>query len=100
MPKDLIAPVQCAPLWRRFIIAVMAIVPLEARADDWEAYQHDAQHTGRSSATIDPGSLQFAWQAPTGFSVPLVVGDTVYSLQNGQGTGTPTHIASFQLADG
>lgn len=90
-------------IFRGLIAAGSALIALssgESRADDWEAYQHDVQHTGRSSANIDPGSLQLAWQAPAGYSVPLVVGDIVYSLQNGQGTGTPSQIASFRLGDG
>lgn len=32
-------------------------------ADDWPCCQHDVQHTGDSSAVVNPQALAFAWTA-------------------------------------
>lgn len=69
-------------------------------ADDWPVYQHDVMHTGLSSAAVKPPQLQLIWTAPTGYATPLIVGRTVYATANGQGTGTPTTISSFDLRTG
>ncbi|HET6246417.1 MAG TPA: PQQ-binding-like beta-propeller repeat protein [Tepidisphaeraceae bacterium] len=45
-------------------------------------------------------SLQPVWQAPTGFASPLIVGNTIYAMQNGQGVPSLTNIDSFNLANG
>src|SRR5437879_4363692 len=34
-------------------------------ADDWPYYQHDARHTGNSSALVTPQALSLAWSAPS-----------------------------------
>src|SRR6266446_8713488 len=73
-------------------------------ADDWPYYQHDAWHTGNSSALVNPQSLSLAWSAPsspTGYSTPVIVGNTIYAMQNQQGIGgSQTTISSFDLATG
>ena len=70
-----------------------AAVTLFARsvvADDWPYYQHDAWHTGDSSALVIPKALSLTWTAPsspTGYSTPVIVGDTIYAMQNQGGVG-------------
>ncbi|MEK6644541.1 MAG: PQQ-binding-like beta-propeller repeat protein [Planctomycetota bacterium] len=72
-----------------------------ALADDWTTYQHDAAHTGRSTALFDPTELVKAWSAPQGYSQPLIVGDKVFSMRNQQGIGSDvTSVSSFQLSNG
>src|SRR6266481_3125973 len=84
-----------------------AAVTLFARsvvADDWPYYQHDASHTGNSSALVYPQVLSLAWTAPsspTGYSTPVIVGSTIYAMQNQQGIGnSQTTVSSFDLATG
>jgi hypothetical protein len=46
---------------------------------------HDAWHTGDSSALMNPQSLSLAWSAPsspTGYSTPVIDGNTIYAMQN------------------
>src|SRR6266403_2538041 len=73
-------------------------------ADDWPYYQHDAWHTGDSSALVNPQALSLAWTAPsspTGYSTPVIVGNYIYAMQNQQGIGnSQTTISSFDLATG
>ena len=73
-------------------------------ADDWPYYQHDAWHTGDSSALINPQTLSLAWTAPsspTGYSTPVIVGNSIYAMQNQQGIGqSQTKVSSFDLATG
>jgi hypothetical protein len=73
-------------------------------ADDWPYYQHDAQHTGDSSALVNPQSISLAWSAPsspTGYSTPVIVGNSIYAMQNQQGIGgSQTTLTSFNLATG
>jgi len=95
-------------LVRLQIIAAGAI--LFARlvvADDWPYYQHDARHTGYSSAIVNPQALSRAWTAPSfftgGYSTPVIVGNTIYAMQNQQGYsggGLRTRVTSFDLATG
>jgi hypothetical protein len=87
------------------IVAVGAI--LFARsvvADDWPYYQHDASHTGDSSAFVNPQALSLAWTAPsspTGYSTPVIVGNHIYAMQNQQGIGnSQTTVSSFDLSTG
>ena len=92
-------------LRRRFslvpALAAALLVAATARADDWPTYQHDPQHTGRSSASYDPTTLIKAWSAPQGYSTPTVVGDSVYAMRNQQGVGNDvTSVSSFRLSDG
>src|SRR3954465_7739964 len=67
---------------QRFVrIAVIGIVTAVAfgraiAADDWPYYQHDASHTGNSSALINPQMLSLAWTAPSSpveYSTPVIV---------------------------
>src|SRR6266496_2263537 len=75
-----------------------------AVADDWPYYQHDASHTGDSSALVSPQALSLVWTAPsspTGYSTPVIVGNTIYAMQNQQGVGnSQTTVSSFNLATG
>jgi hypothetical protein len=67
----------------------------------WPTYQQNPLHTGRTPAHVDPAGLTLAWKAPTGFSVPLIVGQAVISMKNQQGIGNDsTSIRSFQLQTG
>ena len=89
----------------RVIAAAAATVfTLSVVADDWPYYQHDVQHTGYSSAIIDPQALSLVWSAPsfpTGYSTPVIVGNTIYAMQNQQGIGAAqTTVSSFDLATG
>jgi hypothetical protein len=78
------------------------VLILQARmlpAESWSTYQHDAAHTGRSTASFDPALLQKAWDAPLGYSTPLVVGNSIYAMKNGAGAGSTTY-TSFNLLTG
>ena len=55
-------------------------------ADDWPYYQHDAWHSGDSSAFVNPQALSLAWTAPsspTGYSTPVIVGNSIYAMKPG-----------------
>ena len=73
-------------------------------ADDWPYYQHDAWHTGDSSAFVSPQALSLRWTAPsspTGYSTPVIVGNSIYAMQNQQGIGqSQTTVSSFDLSTG
>ncbi|MGE5213409.1 MAG: hypothetical protein ACM3NN_06935 [Nitrospirota bacterium] len=76
-------------------------------ADGWPYYQHDATHTGYSTAVVNPQALSWAWTAPSfftgGYSTPVIVGSTIYAMQNQQGYsggGLRTRVTSFNLATG
>ena len=72
-------------------------------ADDWPYYQHDAWHTGESGALVNPQALSLAWTAPsspTGYSTPVIVGNSIYAMQNQQGIPSQTTVSSFDLATG
>jgi hypothetical protein len=73
-------------------------------ADDWPYYQHDAWHTGNSGAFVNPQALSLAWTAPsspTGYSTPVIVGNTIYAMQNQGGNGNShTTVSSFNLSTG
>jgi hypothetical protein len=74
-------------------------------ADEWPYYQHDAWHTGNSSAVVNPQALSLAWTAPspppstTGYSTPVIVGNTIYAMQEGI-NGSQTTVSSFDLSTG
>src|SRR4029077_7349872 len=61
-------------------------------------------HTGDSSALVTPQALSLAWTAPsspTGYSAPVIVGNTIYAMQNQQGIGnSQTTVSSFVLSTG
>jgi len=73
-------------------------------ADDWPYYQHDAWHTGDSNALVNPQALSLAWSAPsspTGYSTPVIVGNSIYAMQNQGGVGkSQTTVSSFDLSTG
>jgi hypothetical protein len=83
--------------------SVLALFP--ARADDWPYYQHDAWHTGASSAVVNPQALSFAWPAPspppstTGYSTPVIVGNTIYAMQESI-SASHTTVSSFDISTG
>jgi hypothetical protein len=71
--------------------------------ESWPTYLHDDQHTGRTSASIDPAGLSTkpAWSAPVGYSVPLIVGNRIYAMASQFGIGEDlTRIAAFDLTSG
>src|SRR4029079_7959663 len=67
---------------------------------DWATYQHDAAHTGRSSASFNPTQLKKAWTAPQGYSNPIVVGNSIFAMRHGANNNSPSTITSFNLIDG
>ena len=84
-------------------LMALAIGAGTSRADDWSTYQHDPQHTGRSEANFDASTLTKNWSAPQGYAIPLVIGSTVYAMNNQQGVGGPgvtTDVSSFNLSNG
>ena len=71
-------------------------------ADDWPYYQHDSQHSGNSSAVVNPQALSLAWTAPPGgfgYSTPVIIGNTIYAMQPGL-SGSQTTVSSFNLSTG
>src|SRR4051794_15007949 len=68
-------------------------------AAQWQSYQADNQHSGRTDAAVNPLALSYAWSAPQGYSVPLMAGNTVFAMRDGGGS-VPTSIRSFDLATG
>jgi hypothetical protein len=67
----------------------------------WTTYQADNQHTGRAGVIVNPLSISKVWSAPQGYGIPLVVGNTVYSMRNQQGIGgDTTSVRSFDLTTG
>src|SRR5262249_16969172 len=86
--------------WAAALWCVLVILPELTLADAWATYQHDSAHTGRSTVAFNPTSLEKAWSAPRGYSIPLVVKNTIYSMQNGGGSGDPTTVTSFNALNG
>ena len=84
--------------------AALILLARSVVADDWPYYQHDALHTGNSSAVVNPQALSLVWTAPsfpTGYSTPVIVGNTIYAMQNQQGIGnSQTTVSSFDLSTG
>jgi hypothetical protein len=72
----------------------------DAKADDWTTYQHDAAHTGRSTANFDPASLTKVWGSSSGNSQPIVVGNALYDLSNSGATTNPLALTSYNLVTG
>src|SRR6266446_2786946 len=73
-----------------------------AVADDWPYYQHDARHTGNSSAVVNPQALSLAWTAPSspsGYITPVIIGNTIYAIQN-RGVNAVVTVSSFELSTG
>jgi hypothetical protein len=85
------------------LLLLLAGTIVAVQAADWPYYQHDAEHTGRSTAVIDAPKLMHSWTAPDGYAMPQIVGDTVYSTksQGGySGTGWATYVSAFDLVTG
>src|ERR1700730_16509968 len=86
-----------------FIGTIVAV-----QAADWPYYQHDAEHTGRSTAVIDAAKLMLSWTAPDGYATPQIVGGTIYSTKSqggysgtrDDGTKWATYITAFDLQTG
>jgi hypothetical protein len=72
----------------------------DAKADDWTTYQHDAAHTGRSTADFAPTSLTKVWGSSSGNTQPIVVGNTLYELTSSGNTSNPLALNSYNLATG
>ena len=53
--------------------------PTLSYGEDWPTYQHDAQHSGRSTSSLDPRDLNLAWSAPSGFHRAVIFGDRVFT---------------------
>jgi len=66
-------------------------------AGDWDNYQHDPYHTGRTSASFDPRKLQLAWSLPGGYFKPIVSGNQVFVSRN---SVLGSEYASFDLHSG
>ena len=90
-------------------LLLLTIAPVfAAPAADWPTYQHDLEHTGRSTAVINASQLTLSWEAPEGYATPQIVGDTVYSTKwqggfagnRSGGTNWATYITAFDLASG
>jgi hypothetical protein len=79
------------------VLAALAVLATQLRGADWQSYQHDSQHTGRSTASFDPAQLTFSWSAPTGYATPIIVGSSVIATR--KQSGTPT-VSSFDLFTG
>lgn len=85
----------------RLLALALAVVFSPVARGQWTTYQADNQHSGRTSAVVNPGQLTYAWSAPTGYSIPLVVGESVFAMRNQQGVGSDTTtIRSFDRATG
>ena len=83
--------------------AVAVLFAKSVVADNWPYYQHDLWHTGNSTAVVNPQALSLAWTAPsspTGYSTPVIVGNTIYAMQNQQGIPGQTTVSSFDLSTG
>lgn len=93
-------------LFRIQVIAAAGAILLARSvvADDWPYYQHDAWHTGNSNASVNPQALAFAWTAPSpppstsGYSVPVIVGNTIYAMQGIN--GSQAMVSSFDIWTG
>ena len=66
-------------------------------ADDWQTYQHDSAHTGRSTATYNPALLKKAWGVAEFAQVfPIVAGNSLYEIRN----NSSNTVSSFNLISG
>ena len=71
-----------------------AVAPTPSHGEVWTTYQHDAQHRGGSSSSIEPRALSYSWSAPSGFRRGVIVGNRVFS------TRTVGEAAAFDLDTG
>ncbi|MAE69306.1 MAG: hypothetical protein CME06_02430 [Gemmatimonadetes bacterium] len=80
------------------VLSLCAIIPLlasnAAAEPEWACVQRDAQHTGRSDATVFASTPTLSWQAEAGGSIfgsPVVRGDGVIAVS----TGNDRHLRAF-----
>lgn len=93
---------------RSCLLLLLLSWSVSARATDWPYYQHDPEHTGRSTAVVDSAKLMPSWTAPDGYATPQIVGDTIYSTKSqggfsgtrDDGTKWATYISAFDLQTG
>jgi hypothetical protein len=89
------------PILFFFVLFNFPAMDREARATDWPTYQNDNQHSGFTTATTDPTKISLQWSAPQGYAIPLLVGNSIYSMYNQQGNTTDsTKISSFDSVTG
>jgi hypothetical protein len=89
------------PLRRTAALALSGLLAATAAGADWPTYQADAQHSGLTSSAVNPFNLTKSWSAPQGYGIPLIVGNTIYSMRNQQGIGSDvTTVRSFNLVTG
>jgi hypothetical protein len=72
----------------------------DVKADDWTTYQHDAAHTGRSSANFNPVSLTKIWGSSSGNTQPIVVGNNLYVFEGSGDPINPIALTSYNLLTG
>jgi hypothetical protein len=90
------------------LLALFVGTIVAVQAADWPYYQHDPEHTGRSTALVDAAQLMLSWTAPDGYATPQIVGDTIYSTKSqggysgtrDDGTQWATYISAFDLRTG
>lgn len=93
---------------RPCLLLLLLCWSVQARAADWPHYQHDPEHTGRSTAVVDAAKLTLSWTAPQGYATPQIIGDTIYSTKSqggysgtrDDGTQWATYITAFDLQTG
>lgn len=90
-----------APQILRFGVLLYFVLQSKgAKADDWTTYQHDAAHTGRSTADFDPTTLKRVWGSSSKNTQPIVVGNTLYDLTKSEDPLNPVALISYNLATG
>jgi hypothetical protein len=77
------------------ISCILFLRPGLILADDWATYQHDAAHTGSSSAAFDPTLLKVAWSRSSSSPIfPVVAGNSLFEIEsNGR-------VTSYNLLNG
>jgi hypothetical protein len=88
-------------LWLAGALVVASVAAGEE--GPWPAYLHDNQHTGRTELAVDARTLGAApaWSAPSGFGIPLVVGDRIFAMRSQFGIGEDrTTVAAFDRRTG
>jgi hypothetical protein len=87
----------------RFALAVAAAAtsaPVVHGGTEWLQYGNGVEHANYANSNLDPTSLKFAWQAPAGFTEPLVANGAIYSMTRGQGNSGTYTFASFNPTNG
>lgn len=79
---------------------VLLLAPTRAVGADWTQYGANVNHTDYSNTSADPNAAKFLWQAPTGYSEPVIADGAIYSLNRSlQSAGTFT-LSSFNPVTG